>query len=219
MSCSTPARPAPETAWYELTMRRLRPKASASGFNTGMIAIVVQFGLATMPAGISSRSSGFTSATTSGTSSCMRHCEELSITMAPASANLGAHCFDVPPPAEKIAMSMPLRSAVATSSTVMSWPRQLSVWPAERAEARKRRSLIGKSRSSSTRRMTMPTWPVAPSTATLTPRSLICTIAGLLYRICPVVPCTVCRWFSGPCRRRRPLPPGPRRDRRRYAAP
>ena len=61
-------------------MRRFRPNLSASGLSTGMMAMVVQFGLATMPVGISSRSSGFTSATTSGTSSCMRHCEELSIT-------------------------------------------------------------------------------------------------------------------------------------------
>ena len=63
-------------------------------------------------------------------------------------------------------MSMPDESAVAASSTTMSSPRHGSVVPAERAEAKKRIRPTGKSRSSSSRRMTAPTWPVAPTTAT-----------------------------------------------------
>ena len=84
------------------------PASSASGFITGMATIVVQLGLATMPLGIEWRSAAFTSGTTNGTSSSMRQALELSITIAPAAATLGASSFDVEPPAEKSAMSRPL---------------------------------------------------------------------------------------------------------------
>ncbi|MEI2641674.1 MAG: hypothetical protein V9G10_04920 [Candidatus Nanopelagicales bacterium] len=87
---------------------------------TGIAAIVVQFGLATMPFGIESSAPGLTSATTSGTSGSIRQAEELSTTVAPAAATFGASCLLVPPPAENSAMSIPLKSAVAASSTVMS---------------------------------------------------------------------------------------------------
>jgi len=99
-----------------------------------MAAIVVQLGLAMIPLGRSSAASGLTSDTTRGTSGFMRQAEELSTTTAPASANFGANSREAVAPAEKMAMSMPERSAVATSSTVTSWPRQSSVVPADRAE-------------------------------------------------------------------------------------
>ena len=54
-----------------------------------------------------SRASGLTSLTTSGTSSFIRQREELSITVAPAAANRGAHSPEVEPPAENRAMSKP----------------------------------------------------------------------------------------------------------------
>ena len=60
------------------------------------------------------------------------------MTTAPAAANRGASSFEVPPPAEKIAMSSPLGSAVEASSTVMSRSPKRSVVPAERAEANRR---------------------------------------------------------------------------------
>jgi len=128
--------------------------------------MVVQLGLAMMPLRISPIAPGLTSLTTSGTSGSMRQALELSMTTAPASAKRGARTFDVAPPAENRAMSMPVRSAAAASSTRMSRPRHGNVVPAERAEARKRTSESGKSRSSSRRRITVPTWPVAPTTAT-----------------------------------------------------
>ena len=60
------------------------------------------------------------------------------MTTAPAAANFGASALEVAPPAENSAMSMPVRSAVAASSTTISVPRHGSVVPAERAEAKKR---------------------------------------------------------------------------------
>jgi hypothetical protein len=66
----------------------------------------------------------------------MRQAEELSMTTAPASANFGAYSLELAPPAENRAMSMPLRSAVATSSTTTSVPFHGSVVPAERADAK-----------------------------------------------------------------------------------
>ena len=55
-----------------------------------MATMVVQFGLATMPLGIDASAAALTSGTTRGTSGSMRHADELSMTMAPAAANLGA---------------------------------------------------------------------------------------------------------------------------------
>ena len=69
-------------------------------------------------------------------------------------------------------MSSPLGSAVAASSTRTSAPCHGRVVPAERADAKNRISATGKSRSSSRRRMTPPTWPVAPTTATLRPSAM-----------------------------------------------
>ncbi len=124
---------------------------------TGIAAIVVQFGLAMMPLRASAIAPGLTSDTTSGTSGSMRNAEELSMTVTPAAAKRGASSRDDVAPAENRAMSRPAGSAVAASSTTISPPPHGSVVPAERAEAKKRSSSIGKPRSASSRRMTPPT--------------------------------------------------------------
>ncbi len=98
--------------------------------------------------------SGLTSVTTSGTSGSIRQADELSITVAPAAANLGAIAFEVDPPAENRAIWRPETSAVAASSTTTSRPAKVSVLPAERAEAKKRISSMGKARSARIARMT-----------------------------------------------------------------
>ena len=134
-----------------------------------MAAMVVQLGLAMMPLGRSRSACGLTSLTTSGTSGSLRQAEELSTTTAPAAAKRGACSREAAPPAEKMATSMPLRSAVATSSTSTWAPRKSTTVPALRAEEKKRTERAGKSRSASMARMTRPTWPVAPTTATETP--------------------------------------------------
>ena len=111
-SSSTPASPAPDTAWYVLTTRRVSPASSCSGLSTGIAAMVVQLGLAMMPLRASAMAPGLTSDTTSGTSGSMRNAEELSMTVTPAAANLGASSRDDVAPAENRAMSSPDGSAV-----------------------------------------------------------------------------------------------------------
>ena len=98
-----------------------------------------------------------TSLTISGTSGSIRHADELSITVTPAAANFGASTFDPLAPAEKRAMSRPVGSASSASSTTMSVSFHGSVVPADLAEAKKRSSSTGKSRSASSRRITLPT--------------------------------------------------------------
>jgi len=118
---------------------------------------VVQFGLAMMPFGGLIASAGFTSETTSGTSGSIRQQDELSTTIPPAAATLGANSLDAVLPALKMAISRPAKSATAMSSTVMSSPRQSSFLPADRDDAKYRISSTGKLRSASSVRMTLPT--------------------------------------------------------------
>jgi hypothetical protein len=94
------------------TLRRMGPNAMT-------VCMVVQFGLATIPR-CSWRASGLTSATTSGTSSDMRHWEELSTTTAPASTKRGAHSALVVEPAEKSARSKPWMESSDRATTVRS---------------------------------------------------------------------------------------------------
>src|SRR5918993_1341698 len=115
---------------------RTSPASSCRGLSTGIAAMVVQFGLAMMPLGGFTASSPLTSATMSGTSGSMRNADELSITIAPVAANLAANSREDEAPAENRAMSRPLGSAVAASSTTMSAPFHGSVVPAERADAK-----------------------------------------------------------------------------------
>ena len=117
----------------------------------------MQLGFAMMPLRALPSSCGLTSLTMSGTSLSMRNAEELSMTIAPASANRGACTREVEAPAENSATSSSETSAVAASSTTMSWPRHGSVVPADRAEAKKRSDAKGNARSSSSRRITPPT--------------------------------------------------------------
>ena len=139
------------------TTSRVRVAWSCSGFSTGIAAIVVQLGLATMPFGRWSRSSALTSETTSGTSGSIRQALELSTTTAPAAATLGASSSEAFLPLLNRARSRPAKSAVAESSTTTSVPFHGSVVPAERALAKNLICSTGKSRSSSRRRMTVPT--------------------------------------------------------------
>src|SRR5271165_5529640 len=100
-----------------------------------MATMVVQFGLATIPLGIEDNAATLTSGTTRGTSGSIRQAEELSMTTAPAAANLGASSFDAGAPVENRAMSNPATSAMAASSTTTSFPRKGIRRPAERDDA------------------------------------------------------------------------------------
>jgi hypothetical protein len=84
----------------------------------------------------------------------LRQAEELSTTTAPAAAKRGACTRDIVAPAENSAMSRPDGSAVSLFSTSISWPRKGIFLPSERAEAKNRTLVAGKSRSSSSARIT-----------------------------------------------------------------
>src|SRR6478609_9187868 len=66
--------------------------------------MVEQFGLAIMRSS-AVRSFPLISGTTNFLVGSIRHADELSITVVPIAANFGAHSKEVPPPAEKIAIS------------------------------------------------------------------------------------------------------------------
>ena len=85
-----------------------------------MATMVVQFGLATIPFGMSSRARAFTSGTTSGTLGSIRQPDELSTTIAPAATMAGACSSDTARPALRRAMSTSDQSAIAVSSTTTS---------------------------------------------------------------------------------------------------
>ena len=102
-----PRIPAPETDWYvETTMRSMRA-ARCSGASAVTSTIVVQLGQDAMPFGRSRRSSGLTSATTSGTSGSIRNAAELSMTFAPAAAATGAHSSAIGSSTSTITRSSP----------------------------------------------------------------------------------------------------------------
>ena len=92
----------------------------------------------------------------------MRNAEELSTTTAPASTNFCAHAREVVAPALKSARSKPW--IVSSESTRHGTPS--SSLPSERSEANGTIVSAGKPRSFSFARMTVPTAPVAPTTAT-----------------------------------------------------
>ena len=156
--------PAPPAAWKLVATIAVSPNSSCSACSGGMIAIVVQFGLATMPLLMWSSASGLTSETTSGTSGSMRNALELSTTIAPRAAKRGAHSFETAPPAEKIATSNP--SSESSSRRGWTTSPSSSCLPAERSDANGTTSAAGNSRSRSRRRISDPTAPVAPTTAT-----------------------------------------------------
>jgi hypothetical protein len=109
-----------------------------------------------------------TSETTSGTSGSIRQAEELSMTVTPAAANFGASAREVVAPggedrdveAGRVGGRGVLDDDVAALPGI--------VVPAERAEAKSRSCPTGKLRSARIRSTTPPTWPVAPTTPTLT---------------------------------------------------
>ena len=88
-------------------------------------------------------------------------------TMAPAAAIARLCASENVFPALRSATSMPDQSASAASSTTTPAPFHSSTVPAERFDEKYRISSTGKARSASSFRMTPPTCPVAPTTATL----------------------------------------------------
>ena len=98
----------------------------------------------------------------------MRNWLVLSITTQPAAAARGACTAETAAPGENRPMSVPRKSNFSRFWTlsVRFSPKDTSC-PAERPEASATTSLTGKSRSASVFRISRPTAPVAPTTATL----------------------------------------------------
>src|SRR5690606_7157622 len=107
------------------------------------------------------------SGTTKALSGAILHAEELSITVVPTSANLGAHSKEVEPPAENNAMSGRLLTASSRLTMVYTLSLKVTGLPTDLSEATGINSVIGKLRSVRTFSITSPTIPVAPTTATL----------------------------------------------------
>ncbi|MBU3743360.1 MAG: hypothetical protein FGM61_02275 [Sediminibacterium sp.] len=108
----------------------------------------------------------FTSGTTNFFVGSILQAELLSITYVPTSANLGAHSNEVSPPAEKIATSGFIETAVSKPTTLNDCdPNEISC-PTDFSEATGINSVIGKFCSRNTVSITLPTIPVAPTTAT-----------------------------------------------------
>src|SRR4051812_16420806 len=98
----------------------------------------------------------------------MRNALVLSTTIAPALTALAANSLLIDPPAEKNAICTSLKLSCVSSSTVYGLPLNVTVLPALRALASRRRFLIGKFRSARTFKNSCPTAPVAPTIATFT---------------------------------------------------
>src|SRR6266508_1441390 len=162
-SSSMPCCPEPPAAWNDVGVIATRPARSRRQASNGVMVRVVQLGLATIPSGWSSAAAGLTSASTRGTCGCMRQALELSITTAPRAAATGAHSRDTPPPAEKKATAAPSNAPGASASTSSSRSPKGTLRPTERAEATRRTSSTGSSRSTTIRRRSSPTAPVAPT--------------------------------------------------------
>ena len=107
----------------------------------------------------------FISGTTNGTSLSIRHADELSITVVPTSANIGAYFLDAVAPAENIAKSGFRPTTSSTRSTVNWRPAKSIRFPTDLSDAATSTSSPPNPLSSSTFSITPPTSPVAPTTA------------------------------------------------------
>ena len=95
----------------------------------------------------------------------MRKAPELSTTTAPREAAIGAHSAEISSGTSNIATSMPSKDSGVNATTVSSSPRHINFFPALRADAIKRISPHTSGRSDKIPSITVPTAPVAPTTA------------------------------------------------------
>src|SRR5690606_1436672 len=124
-----------------------------------------QFGLAIILSSAVS-TSPFTSGTTNFFVGSIRHAEELSITVMPASANNGAYSVEVAPPAENNA-TLGFRAIASVGViTLYFLPLNSISLPLLFSDATGINSVTGKLRSANTFNISDPTKPVAPTTAT-----------------------------------------------------
>jgi hypothetical protein len=204
---SMPAWPAPEAAWYEATNISFRPNERCSAPTATIIDRVVQFAFAMIPLGRFASCSGLISGTTSGTSGSIRNAPELSTATTPRLAAAGAHTAEISSGTSNMATSMPSNASCEMATTSVSRPLTISRRPAERGEAISLISPQTFARVDSRSSITVPTAPVAPTTASAGP-SRVPSLAEVLP-----IPLT----DRSP--RRRPPRPGRSRARRPCASP
>src|SRR4051812_25043411 len=152
-----------------------KPYSACNAPRATIIDSVVQLGLAMMPLGRNLAAAALTSGTTSGTSGSIRNAAELSTTTAPRVAAIGAHCADTSSGTSNMATSTPSKTSSDRATTSTSSPRRCSRLPADRGEATRRISPHTFARVESRSSITVPTAPVAPTTARVGMRSLLMT--------------------------------------------
>src|ERR1700722_117461 len=135
------------------------------GFSATTIWIVEQLGFAMILSSAVS-TSALSSGTTSLLAGSMRQAEELSTTVIPADANLGAHSSEVLPPAEKRASAGFAAMASVALTMAYFFPLNSTCLPIDLSDATGRSSVTGKFLSANTCNILVPTSPVAPTTAT-----------------------------------------------------
>jgi hypothetical protein len=114
-------------------------------------------------------SSQLTSGTTSGTFCASRQAELLSTTSAPASTAMGANVLDTSDPVAMRTRSTSSKERSSSASTGTVEPLKRTLLPADRPDASAFSLATGNSRCASTRHISWPTRPVAPTTATFNP--------------------------------------------------
>src|ERR1700683_5346011 len=127
--------------------------------------MVEQFGLAIILSKIV-KASALISGTINFFVASILHADELSITVIPAAANLGAHSKDVPPPAENNANAGFAEIASTKLTTLYFFPLNSTSFPTDLSEATGNNYVTGNFLSSSICNIFVPTSPVAPTTAT-----------------------------------------------------
>src|SRR3954464_9270790 len=104
----------------------------------------------------------FTSGTTNFLVGSIRQAEELSITVMPAAANLGAHSSEVLPPAENKATAGLAAIASVELTIFYFFPLNSTSFPIDLSDATGINSVMGKFLSANTSNILVPTKPVAP---------------------------------------------------------
>ena len=133
-------------------------------FSASTIWIVEQFGLAIILS-FFERRFALISGTTNLILESILQADELSMTVVPAFANNGAHCFEIFPPAEKIAILGLFSSAFSILTIMIFEPLKETDFPTLFLDATTNNSSIGKFLSSNILSRTFPTIPVAPTKA------------------------------------------------------
>src|SRR5688572_16375068 len=126
--------------------------------------MVEQLGLAIIRSFLS-KTDALISGTISFFEGSILQADELSITVVPAPANFGEYSSEVVPPAEKSANLGFWRIASSIEITLWLTPQNSTVVPTLFAEATGKNSVTSTFLSSNTFIITLPTIPVAPTTA------------------------------------------------------